>query len=74
MELNRRKKFKYSFKYIVIGNVGYFKSNYLTFIAVGKSCLTLCFTKNDFKLVHDPTVGIEFGVKIIQVEDVLIKL
>ena len=46
------KDFLYAFKYIVIGNVGNIIRTLLVFIAVGKSCLTLSFTKDNFRLSH----------------------
>ncbi len=50
------------FKYIIIGEQ-----------AVGKSCLLLQFTKSDFKQNHEVTVGVEFGSKIIKINEKTIK-
>lgn len=56
-------KYAYLFKYIIIG-----ESN------VGKSCLMLQFTDNKFKQENDPTIGVEFGSKMITSKNKLIKL
>ena len=50
-------------KYIIVGDS-----------AVGKSCLLLQFTESRFVPVHDLTIGIEFGTKVIDVEGQKIKL
>lgn len=50
--------YKYLLKYIVIGNSG-----------VGKSCLLLYFTDKRFQPIHDLTIGVEFGCKLIQVDE-----
>lgn len=52
-----------SFKIIIIGNSG-----------VGKSCLTMRGTKNYFEDFYSPTVGFEFLVFSIKIEDKNIKL
>ena len=46
--------FSYLFKYIIIGDTG-----------VGKSCLLLQFTDKRFQSVHDLTIGVEFGARLI---------
>jgi Ras-related protein Rab-2A len=46
--------YSYLFKYIVIGDTG-----------VGKSCLLLQFTDKRFQPVHDLTIGVEFGARLI---------
>ena len=48
--------YKYLFKFIIIGD-----SN------VGKSCLMLQFIEKKFKSFIDPTIGVEFGSKKIQI-------
>merc|ERR1712032_1056818 len=48
--------YNYLFKYIIIG-----ESNF------GKSCLMLQYTTNKFKQDNDPTVGVEFGTKSVDV-------
>ena len=46
--------YAYLFKYIIIGDTG-----------VGKSCLLLQFTDKRFQPVHDLTIGVEFGARLI---------
>lgn len=55
--------YSYLFKYIIIGDTG-----------VGKSCLLLQFTDKRFQPVHDLTIGVEFGARMINIEDQVIKL
>eukprot|EP00474_Spongospora_subterranea_P008538 CRZ08996.1 hypothetical protein [Spongospora subterranea] len=55
--------YAYLFKYIIIGDTG-----------VGKSCLLLQFTDKRFRPVHDLTIGVEFGARMIQVDNRQIKL
>merc|ERR1712154_171315 len=55
--------YKYLFKYIIVGDT-----------AVGKSCLLLQFTDKRFQPVHDLTIGVEFGARMINVADKSIKL
>merc|ERR1712036_162424 len=50
-------------KYIIIGDTG-----------VGKSCLLLQFTDKRFRTDHDLTIGVEFGARVVNVEDKQIKL
>ena len=50
--------YAYLFKYIIIGDT-----------AVGKSCLLLRFTQDEFRPDHDLTIGAEFGGKIIEVQN-----
>lgn len=52
-----------SYRYIIIGDTG-----------VGKSCLLLQFTDKRFQPVHDLTIGVEFGARLINVEGKQIKL
>lgn len=40
-----------------------------SFIGVGKSCLLLQFTDKRFQPVHDLTIGVEFGARMISVQD-----
>ena len=52
------------FKYIIIGPSG-----------VGKSCLLLQFTDKRFNASdHDLTIGVEFGARVVNVDDKQIKL
>jgi len=55
--------YAYLFKYIIIGDTG-----------VGKSCLLLQFTDKRFQPVHDLTIGVEFGARMINIYDKPIKL
>ncbi|CAG9328867.1 unnamed protein product [Blepharisma stoltei] len=55
--------YSYLFKYIIIGDTG-----------VGKSCLLLQFTDKRFRHDHDLTIGVEFGSRMIRVDDKDIKL
>mmetsp|Transcript_17656 Transcript_17656/g.25165 ORF Transcript_17656/g.25165 Transcript_17656/m.25165 type:complete len:227 (-) Transcript_17656:175-855(-) len=48
--------YDYLFKYIIIGDTG-----------VGKSCLLLQFTDKRFQPVHDLTIGVEFGARMITI-------
>ena len=55
--------YAYLFKYIIIGDTG-----------VGKSCLLLQFTDKRFQPVHDLTIGVEFGARMISIDNKNIKL
>ena len=55
--------YSYLFKYIVIGDTG-----------TGKSCLLLQFTDHRFQPVHDLTIGVEFGARMINIDQRQIKL
>jgi len=55
--------YAYLFKYIIIGDTG-----------VGKSCLLLQFTDKRFQPVHDLTIGVEFGARMVQIDNRQIKL
>jgi len=55
--------YSYLFKYIIIGDTG-----------VGKSCLLLQFTDKRFQPVHDLTIGVEFGARMILIDGKQIKL
>ncbi|KAM4708539.1 ras-related protein Rab-2B [Discoglossus pictus] len=55
--------YSYLFKYIIIGDTG-----------VGKSCLLLQFTDKRFQPVHDLTIGVEFGARMITIDGKPIKL
>ncbi len=41
---------------------------------VGKSCLLLQFTDKRFQPVHDLTIGVEFGARMIKIDEKNIKL
>ncbi|KAJ6386293.1 hypothetical protein OIU77_029296 [Salix suchowensis] len=55
--------YDYLFKYIIIGDTG-----------VGKSCLLLQFTDKRFQPVHDLTIGVEFGARMVTIDTRPIKL
>eukprot|EP00004_Rigifila_ramosa_P005716 TRINITY_DN16385_c0_g1_i1.p1 TRINITY_DN16385_c0_g1~~TRINITY_DN16385_c0_g1_i1.p1 ORF type:complete len:211 (-),score=40.20 TRINITY_DN16385_c0_g1_i1:33-665(-) len=55
--------YAYLFKYIIIGDTG-----------VGKSCLLLQFTDKRFQPVHDLTIGVEFGARMVTIDGLQIKL
>lgn len=59
----RKMSYAYLFKYIIIGDTG-----------VGKSCLLLQFTDKRFQPVHDLTIGVEFGARMITIDNKQIKL
>lgn len=44
------------------------------FPGVGKSCLLLQFTDKRFQPVHDLTIGVEFGARMITIDNKQIKL
>lgn len=48
--------YAYLFKYIIIGDTG-----------VGKSCLLLQFTDKRFQPIHELTIGVEFGARLIEI-------
>ena len=41
---------------------------------MGKSCLLLQFTDKRFQPVHDLTIGVEFGARMINLDEKLVKL
>lgn len=51
------KSYDYLLRYIIVGD-----------IAVGKSCIILQFMNNKFRVAHELTIGVEFGVKIIDLK------
>ena len=72
--------YSYLFKYIIIGDTGWSIEVDFTAAArclhtgVGKSCLLLQFTDKRFQPVHDLTIGVEFGARMINIEGKQIKL
>ena len=56
-------EYHFLFKFILLGD-----SN------VGKSCLMSQFLEKKFYSIIDPTIGVEFGSKVIQVSDKIIKV
>jgi len=55
--------YHYLFKYIIVGDAG-----------VGKSCLLLQFTDKRFRAEHDMTIGVEFGHRVVEMDDQRVKL
>ncbi len=49
-------------------------SDSLSRAGVGKSCLLLQFTDRRFQNVHDLTIGVEFGSRMVSVADKQVKL
>lgn len=47
---------------------------FILFTGVGKSCLLLQFTDKRFQPVHDLTIGVEFGARMITIDGKQIKL
>ena len=63
MEVELKEKFDYQFKIIIIGDTG-----------VGKSCLLNRYLQNKFNPSTKHTVGVEFGMRYIDVNSKRIKL
>jgi len=42
--------------------------------SVGKTCLLMRFSENRFSADHMPTIGIDFKIKMLQVNDKRVKL
>ncbi|KAJ3435438.1 rab2a member ras oncogene family [Anaeramoeba flamelloides] len=55
--------FDHLFKFLVIGDS-----------SVGKSCILLQFTNHRFQPIHDSTLGVEFGTRMIEISESRIKL
>ncbi|RRT41255.1 hypothetical protein B296_00057956 [Ensete ventricosum] len=55
-------------------SVSMFILTYLLGYRVGKSCLLLQFTDKRFQPVHDLTIGVEFGARMITIDNKPIKL
>jgi Ras-related protein Rab-2A len=55
--------YSFLFKYIIVGDT-----------SVGKSCILLQFLEKKFKFDHDTTIGVEFGSKVISIDDKQVKL
>ena len=84
----RAMSYDYLFKYIIIGDTGepasttdHTRSIWLLILhvvfsvsGVGKSCLLLQFTDKRFQPVHDLTIGVEFGARMVTVDGRPIKL
>jgi len=61
--VNKTLPYKHLFKYIIVGDTG-----------VGKSCLLLQFSEKKFNPKHLLTIGVEFGSKIVDMDNKQIKL
>ena len=55
--------YDYLFKYIIIGDS-----------SVGKSCLMMQFIEGKFKSHIDPTIGVEFGSRKLEIQKNRLKL
>ena len=55
--------YDYLFKCIIVGDSG-----------VGKSCILMRFVDNRFQYIHELTIGVEFGSKIIQLDKHKVKI
>ena len=75
--------YAYLFKYIIIGDTGKLIAKFSVLVmnlilnpkkGVGKSCLLLQFTDKRFQPVHDLTIGVEFGARMITIDNKQIKL
>jgi len=74
--------YAYLFKYIIIGDTGnicqfnfdFHLGSISVFLGVGKSCLLLQFTDKRYQPLHDVTIGVEFGARLISIDKQQIKL
>lgn len=57
-KFNTKMSYSFLFKYIIIGDT-----------SVGKSCLLLQFTDKRFRAQHDLTIGVDFGARMIKIDD-----
>lgn len=55
--------YDFMFKILILGDSG-----------VGKSCILLQFTENNFSIYHVPTIGVDFKSRVINVDNKKIKL
>ena len=60
---NRNKHYDQLIKLVFIGDS-----------SVGKTCLLMRFSENRFSADHMPTIGIDFKIKMLQVNDKRVKL
>ncbi len=56
-------KYDYLMKCILVGDSG-----------VGKSCLLYQFLAHEFRKEIEPTIGMEFGAKILELNDLIVRL
>jgi Ras-related protein Rab-2A len=59
-------------KFFVVINIDIIIS--AIYVGVGKSCMLLQFTDKRFQPVHDLTIGVEFGARLITIDHNQIKL
>ena len=57
------KEFDYLFRYIIVGDIN-----------VGKSCIMLQFSYNQFREEHELTIGVEFAIKFLEIKNKNIKI
>ena len=57
------KEFDYLFRYIIVGDIN-----------VGKSCIMLQFSSNQFREEHELTIGVEFAIKFLEIKNKNIKI
>jgi len=62
--------YDFMFKFIIIGD----SSSLWSISGVGKSCLLLRFTEGRFKTDHEPTLGVEFGSRNINIDNLSVKI
>ena len=53
----------YLFRYIIVGDIN-----------VGKSCIMLQFSSNQFREEHELTIGVEFAIKFLEIKNKNIKI
>ena len=56
--MNKKQAYDHRIKLIIIGDS-----------AVGKTCILLRFADDNFPTQHMPTIGIDFKIKTLEVED-----
>lgn len=55
--------YDYLLKYILVGNSG-----------VGKSCILFWYIEGRFSDMIEPTLGVDFGTKLYEFDDMIIRL
>jgi len=63
LEIATQKPYKYLFDFVIVGETG-----------VGKSCILTQFTDQKFNKSHEATIGIDFGVQMVTIDDEPIKI
>ncbi|CDW87998.1 ras-related protein rab-4b-like [Stylonychia lemnae] len=63
MEFEMKEKYDLLFKYIIIGDT-----------SVGKSCILHQYLRNKFDSNSKHTIGVEFGIKYLKINDQIIKI